>query len=985
MKTSAQPLAATHAPSQPADSRAQADQRPVATMQRQLQAEIAVSPRQVAQRQAQADLAASPRQQALASAPAPNRTGLPDALKAGVEHLSGHALDDVRVHYNSAQPAAMHAHAFAQGTDIHLAPGQHQHLPHEAWHVAQQKQGRVRPTTQLKGISINDDSSLEQEADQMGQRALMLPAPEAPAPTATAPSFSPGATHQLKLNGFATGSAFIQFIEADHNLPPDIREIIRMPEVQNIINAVAVDPAKWNFHSLANPTLRVDDKKRGGKAGMKTHEELVRWVRLLGGYFSKQVDSETGYAPDHSAQVSITNPHKSNWLDFVYDHLHELHTGQETSAYNKLLDDAQDAAIELDKDQTKSKGVAFDPGPHIAIINKFAAYIDQNKGASKVKPLLPTWKTEGRFGTGLRVQAHYEPGTTFPKGSGVDITTPLDWFYSGRLAGTSAHYVKGHLLNDHVGGPARNYNLSPLEATRNKEHEAGIEHYLKHAVRLMTQEWENKQQPTFARIEYTTELGPQGSPRDITLRWQAAEHFWRQQAGKPFYKTTPLSALLTDPTVPDSVKHVTDNWPALQKATMEQSFPWVNAAAQLLETEDVLVRDWDVHLLLVYTEGSQETHFVHLANGKQEKVELKAGLPVAPVDVRSKVTDTEALTPTRPTAIKRLLHELPEGQRQDFMSFVARTELALFNVTDGGMIENHPGVALSLWQRYQADTQQKNLQLKIQGAVKAIGEEVSLEVINELAKRFLNGQKFSTIYEGIYYLRTALEQQKQEQHVDYFMQELNRSRLVVQHQVQQEQERRARQEQEHQAQQEQERRAQAASTVVSSSALALSGHQRENEVNYLPQLSHTPEQPTTPTSLLLENFRELLHYEAGKQMLQQASYALSYKTSESPMVRMGAWAMLLGQMLGTLKSERNDLVAELLDKGAALLQQAHNEATKQQQPSIPQELQDYIPYLAQLLRIEIGVVIAALNNPNEYQNAIQQLQQAKNHYQQQRQ
>lgn len=106
-------------------------------------------------------------------APASNNTGMPDNLKAGVENLSGMAMDDVKVHYNSTQPAAMQAHAFAQGTDIHIGPGQEQHLPHEAWHVVQQKQGRVRPTFQMKsGTSINDDVGLESEADVMGARAL---------------------------------------------------------------------------------------------------------------------------------------------------------------------------------------------------------------------------------------------------------------------------------------------------------------------------------------------------------------------------------------------------------------------------------------------------------------------------------------------------------------------------------------------------------------------------------------------------------------------------------------------------------------------------------------------------------------------------------------------------------------------------------------------------------------------------------------------
>jgi hypothetical protein len=98
---------------------------------------------------------------------APNRTGMPDRLKAGVEALSGLSLDRVRVHYNSNQPAQLYAHAYAEGTDIHLAPGQERHLPHEAWHVVQQAQGRVRPTAQMaSGVHINDDPHLEAEADR---------------------------------------------------------------------------------------------------------------------------------------------------------------------------------------------------------------------------------------------------------------------------------------------------------------------------------------------------------------------------------------------------------------------------------------------------------------------------------------------------------------------------------------------------------------------------------------------------------------------------------------------------------------------------------------------------------------------------------------------------------------------------------------------------------------------------------------------------
>jgi hypothetical protein len=102
-----------------------------------------------------------------------NNTGLPDSLKSGIENMSGLSMDGVNVHYNSDKPSQLQALAYTQGTDIHVAPGQEQHLAHEAWHVVQQMQGRVEPTLQMNGnVPVNDDAGLENEADVMGRKAL---------------------------------------------------------------------------------------------------------------------------------------------------------------------------------------------------------------------------------------------------------------------------------------------------------------------------------------------------------------------------------------------------------------------------------------------------------------------------------------------------------------------------------------------------------------------------------------------------------------------------------------------------------------------------------------------------------------------------------------------------------------------------------------------------------------------------------------------
>ena len=126
--------------------------------------------------QRKADMANNAAQHEEASRP--NNTGMPDNLKSGIESLSGFSMDDVRVHYNSSKPATVQALAYTQGTDIHVAPGQEKHLPHEAWHVAQQMAGRVSPTTNINGMPVNDNAALEHEADVMGGKAMQMKADE---------------------------------------------------------------------------------------------------------------------------------------------------------------------------------------------------------------------------------------------------------------------------------------------------------------------------------------------------------------------------------------------------------------------------------------------------------------------------------------------------------------------------------------------------------------------------------------------------------------------------------------------------------------------------------------------------------------------------------------------------------------------------------------------------------------------------------------
>ncbi|MCX7570281.1 DUF4157 domain-containing protein [Tumebacillus sp. DT12] len=119
------------------------------------------------------------------SAPPVQRKGkMPEEVQAKMESAFQTDFSDVNIHEGS-QATDVGAIAYAQGSDIHFAQGKfdpnsrsgQELLGHELAHVVQQREGRVTATAQANGLPINDDPSLEREADDLGRKAASLEAP----------------------------------------------------------------------------------------------------------------------------------------------------------------------------------------------------------------------------------------------------------------------------------------------------------------------------------------------------------------------------------------------------------------------------------------------------------------------------------------------------------------------------------------------------------------------------------------------------------------------------------------------------------------------------------------------------------------------------------------------------------------------------------------------------------------------------------------
>lgn len=87
----------------------------------------------------------------------------PEPWKTRAEAVSQLNLDDVRIYYDSPRPLEYGALAYARKNEIHMGPGAAARVPHELWHIVQQRQGRV--AAHGTNPPANEDRALEQEAN----------------------------------------------------------------------------------------------------------------------------------------------------------------------------------------------------------------------------------------------------------------------------------------------------------------------------------------------------------------------------------------------------------------------------------------------------------------------------------------------------------------------------------------------------------------------------------------------------------------------------------------------------------------------------------------------------------------------------------------------------------------------------------------------------------------------------------------------------
>ncbi|BGI51681.1 MAG: hypothetical protein HamCj_00900 [Candidatus Hamiltonella defensa (Ceratovacuna japonica)] len=235
-------------------------------------------------------------------------TGLPEPLKTNMESLSGVDLSDVQVHPNSEKPVQLDALAYAQGNHIYLGLGQEQHLPHEAWHVVQQKQGRVTPTGQMKeGFWVNDNPVLEKEADECVKKAHQTGSNVAP-PSPSRPAVSHSTVVQTKVDNF-------ELKEIPRNTIVDVLKIEHLEKTYHLgVKGLSKNAESLNRATSAQATIIPEIEGERLKTPPEDYEKvkaLGKWEHLASTH-TQERHLDTGhlvadnfFAPDQKRQSYV--------------------------------------------------------------------------------------------------------------------------------------------------------------------------------------------------------------------------------------------------------------------------------------------------------------------------------------------------------------------------------------------------------------------------------------------------------------------------------------------------------------------------------------------------------------------------------------------------------------------------------------------------------------------------------------------------------
>lgn len=247
---------------------------------------------------------------------------LQDSVRDKMESAFGADFSGVRVHADG-KADALGAQAFTQGENIHFGQGQYapenhsgqELLGHELTHVLQQRAGRVATTTQARGLDLNDDAGLEQEADVLGAQAAQGSRVQVPghsrqetlAMPVVQAKFLPG-MGPIQLKGKPVTPAVLQKVEA---LLRERAASAPNGDISKFLKTVQDESQRQQaYGELISADCVYDNGGTGGPYVPRIHPNHMKRLReILRGYTKSALENQKGAADPKLADKKNDESH----------------------------------------------------------------------------------------------------------------------------------------------------------------------------------------------------------------------------------------------------------------------------------------------------------------------------------------------------------------------------------------------------------------------------------------------------------------------------------------------------------------------------------------------------------------------------------------------------------------------------------------------------------------------------------------------------
>lgn len=250
---------------------------------------------------------------------------LPEKIQTKMENSFGQDFSNVNIQRSSQEAVDLNALAFTKGDSIHFAPGKFNPstkqgrnlIGHEFTHVVQQKNSGVNPTTVMrKGLNLNDDRRLEEEADNFGKKAVM---------GENIPQYQ---SSNLSLDDHPTVTQAKSNVIQRFYQPIEASAPAHSIDISEFINLVEAEEQKYSEEEQANTSLMITRIRKifYGSEGWDDH--LIRGVEDISSPYGEPRERER-------SRTEVEVPGPMNDFDMVDTETYPVDptTGQRPEIY----------------------------------------------------------------------------------------------------------------------------------------------------------------------------------------------------------------------------------------------------------------------------------------------------------------------------------------------------------------------------------------------------------------------------------------------------------------------------------------------------------------------------------------------------------------------------------------------------------------------------------------------------------------------------